>query len=121
MHIVKYVNISDEAGKSCSIEKGKATVTCSSTAVSISIDKCVVPGVDATALHLNDESCAAVADGETHWKIESSTVAGCGATASFENDAFQIANTLYIGNSVVNGCLDISHAHELGEDNTPLY
>ena len=80
-------------------------VTCSSTGVSISIDKCVVPGVDATALHLNDETCAAVADGETHWKIESSTVTGCGATASFENNFFQFANTLHIGNSVVNNAV----------------
>ena len=93
----------DAAGRSCSIEAGKATVTCSSTGVAILLDKCAVPGVDASAIHLNDEACVAVAEGETHWKVESTTVAGCGATASFANDQFTFANTLKIGNGVVNG------------------
>ncbi|CAG5104751.1 Oidioi.mRNA.OKI2018_I69.chr1.g1505.t1.cds [Oikopleura dioica] len=92
----------DAAGQRCSIEAGKATVTCSSTGVTISIDKCAVPGVEASDIHLNDPSCAAVEDGETHWTIESSTVTGCGASASFGNDVFSFANVLHIGNSVVN-------------------
>ena len=78
-------------------------MTCSPTGSSIVIDKCVVPGVDAADLHLNDESCAAIAVGEDQWKIESTSVAGCGASASFGDEVLKIANTLHIGNSIVEG------------------
>ena len=78
-------------------------MTCTSTGTVITIDKCVVPDVDASALHLNDASCAAVAEGDDHWKIESSSVAGCGAEGSLEDSVFTFANALHIGQSVRNG------------------
>ena len=80
-------------------------MTCSSTGVTILIDKCAVPGVDAASLHLNDDSCIAVAEGETHWKIESSTLGGCGAIPTFEDNIFKFANTLKMGKSVVNNII----------------
>ena len=101
--VEKFFKISDDAGKSCSIEAGKATVTCSSTGVSISIDKCVVPEVPATALHLNDASCMGVEQSESQWKIESNSVHGCGSSATFDQGVLRFGNALHIGKPVANG------------------
>ena len=48
--------------KTCQFEAGKALVTCSTKGVEVKIDKCAVPGVDPSTIHLKDSSCFAFED-----------------------------------------------------------
>ena len=92
----------DSTNKKCIIESGKAEITCTPTGTSILIDKCVTPGVNAMDIHLNDPNCTAFNQNATSWKIVSSSVGGCGATRSFENEIFTFSNTLHFGRSIIN-------------------
>ena len=65
------------------------------------IDRCVVPEIAAASIHLNDASCSAVAEGDATWKIDVSSINGCGAIPTLDNNILSFANALHIGNRVV--------------------
>jgi len=91
-------------GKTCEFENGKATVTCSATGAEILIDKCALPGVDATTIHLKDGSCAATQDTDNTeiWKINTG-FDNCGSEFGYASDVdkLTLSNTLSIGSSVI--------------------
>lgn len=85
----------DSDNATCIIETGRASVTCSTSGSSITVDKCVFPGVSDTGLTLNDANCFAVDhNNSTQWLIESGTVDGCGATLNYTDPEFIFQNTL---------------------------
>ena len=94
---------------------GKAIVTCATDKVTLVINKCVVPDVAAEKIHLKDAGCFAVAEGESDWKIESASIAGCGAVSSFDkdNNLIVLSNSLFIGNIEVDG-VKFGRSAELG-------
>ncbi|CBY24885.1 unnamed protein product [Oikopleura dioica] len=97
----------DSDNLTCIIETGRASVTCSTSGSSITIDKCVFPGVDDTGLTLIDTNCYAIEDpgNSTQWLIESATVDGCGAVLNYTDPDFIFENTLYAAEGIENGII----------------
>ena len=79
-------------------------MTCSATGAEINIDKCALPGVDASAINFIDTTCAAVEDSENtdFWKI-STGFSDCGSTFAFADEKLTLSNTLMIGKPTVGG------------------
>ena len=66
------------------------------------LDKCTVPGVDASKIHLRDTSCTAVEANENSLKLTTGFSA-CGSTFGFSNEKLSLQNTLFIGHSIIDG------------------
>jgi len=97
----------DSDSKTCIIETGRASVTCSTSGSSVIVDKCVFPGVADTGLTLNDASCYAVDNpgDATEWLILSNTIDGCGATLNYTDPEFVFENTIFAEQGEENGII----------------
>lgn len=102
-----------ENGKTCRFEAGKALVTCTATGAEVIIDKCAVPGVDPSKIHLRstESSCAAIEEDADSWKIFTGFF-DCGTKLSFSEDKFALQNTLMIGNCIKEGLI-VSRKYEI--------
>lgn len=103
---IPFLPSKDSDNATCIIETGRASVTCSTSGSSITVDKCVFPGlkfsfehiiqliiyfigVADTGLTLMDPNCFAVDhNNSTQWLIESGTVDGCGAALNYTDPEF---------------------------------
>jgi len=97
----------DSDNSTCIIETGRASVTCSTYGSSITVDKCVFPGVADTGLTLNDADCYAIDNpgNSTQWLIESYSPDGCGAVLNYTDPEFIFENTLHAVQGEENGII----------------
>ena len=88
-----------EDEKTCSIDAGKALVTCKSDGIEVIIDKCVATGVEQNAIHLRHTGCGAIEESDSQWKV-STGFSDCGTEIQFVDDKLAIANALMIGGAI---------------------
>ena len=102
----------NEDGKTCSIDAGKALVTCKSDGIEVVIDKCVASGVEQSAIHLRNATCGAIEESNSEWRV-STGFSDCGTEIQFVDEKLAISNTLMIGGAFKGG-VRLTNDHEIG-------
>ena len=86
--------------KTCAIESGKASVTCTQNGAKVVVDKCVFENSGQEEIHLKDENCAAVEKDENNWMLMTG-FSECGSEISLSGDKLTFENALMVGHKNV--------------------